>query len=126
MEDIGVNLSPDRVLVHPGALANVLFNDPTFDVDRFKLGDYPNKLEMEQLARQATRVLLRQGVKGTNLPINLAFLRRCLAILDEEYVAQTDAPNVTTQSTGDASSTQPSTPHKTFKFKAMEMDNRSH
>ncbi|KAF5399777.1 hypothetical protein PHET_07193 [Paragonimus heterotremus] len=83
MNDIGLNISRNRVIINPGSFANVLMNDPIFDASQFTQEVYPDKTETEQLARQATQILLRNSVKGTNLPMSLAFIRRCLMFLDQ-------------------------------------------
>ncbi|KAF8562544.1 hypothetical protein P879_08996 [Paragonimus westermani] len=108
MDDIGLNISRDRVIINPGSFANVLMNDPTFDSGQFTQEVSPDRTEMEQLARQATQILLRNSVKGTNLPMSLAFIRRCLMFLDQNSTLLLTRSKQTVTSSGEAgTSAQP-------------------
>ncbi|KER24744.1 hypothetical protein T265_07633 [Opisthorchis viverrini] len=82
LEDTGVIRSDKRIIVNPGALSAMLMYDPVFELDPPTFEEYAGVKTMRALAEKATRRLLRNSVTVTNLPVNLALLRRSLMMLD--------------------------------------------
>ncbi|KAG5451763.1 hypothetical protein CSKR_201511 [Clonorchis sinensis] len=82
LEDTGVIRSDKRLIVNPAALSSMLMYDPAFELDPPTFEEYAGVKPIRALAEKTTRRLLRNSVTVTNLPVDLALLRRSLIMLD--------------------------------------------
>lgn len=81
--DIGFVASDDVLCVNPASYADIIMNDPAYYYSPPEAVPTAGRCKLTCYAKQKIRALLKESILGNHLPLNLAFLRRSLLMMDQ-------------------------------------------